>query len=58
MNNMIDLNWSFPSLQHPLTPPKPPEYLDYALKVAAKIKIKVVPEDALLQQNLDIEIKE
>ena len=38
MNNMIDLNWSFPSLQHPLTPPKPPEYLDYALKVAAEIK--------------------
>ena len=45
---MTDPHWSFPSLQHPLTPPKPPEYLDYALKVAAEIKIKVVPEDAFL----------
>ena len=48
MNNMTDLNWPFPSLQYPLTPPKPPEYLDCALSVAAEIKIKVVPEDALL----------
>ena len=48
MNNMIDLNWPFPTLQYPLTPPKPPEYLDYALKVAAEIKTRVVPEDALL----------
>ena len=48
MNNMIDLNWPFPTLQYPLTPPITPEYLDYALKVAAEIKIKVVPEDALL----------
>lgn len=45
---MTDLNWPFPSLQYPLTPPKPPEYLDYALKVATEIKVKVVPEDALL----------
>ena len=38
MNNMIDLNWPFPSMQYPLTPPKPPEYLDYALKVSTEIK--------------------
>ena len=48
MNNMIDLNWPFPSMQYPLTPPKPPEYLDYALKVAAEIKTKSATEDALL----------
>ena len=38
MNNMTDPHWPFPSMQYPLTPPKPPEYLDYALKVAAEIK--------------------
>ena len=43
-----DPHWPFPTLQYPLTPPKQPEYLDYALKVAAEIKTKVVPEDALL----------
>ena len=38
MNNMIDLNWPFPTLQYPLTPPKLPEYSDCALNVAAEIK--------------------
>jgi len=45
---MTDPHWPFPSLQYPLTPPKPLEYLDYALKVASEIKTKMMPEDALL----------
>ena len=45
---MTDLNWPFPSLQYPLTPPKPPEYLDYALKVSTEVKTKIATEDALL----------
>lgn len=45
---MTDPYWPFPQIKYPLTPPKPPEYLDYALKVAAEIKTKVVPQDALL----------
>ena len=45
---MIDPNWPFPSLQYPLTPPKQPEYLNYAIKVTTEIRTKVVTEDALL----------
>lgn len=45
---MTDQYWPFPSLQYPLTPPKPPEYSDYALKVTSEIKTKSTTEDALL----------
>lgn len=51
MNNMIDLNWPFPSLKYPLTPPIAPiapDYSDHALKIKTEIKTEVVPEDALL----------
>lgn len=41
-------NWPFPTLQNPLTPPKPTEYLDYAILVSAEIKTKSTTEDALL----------
>ena len=45
---MTDPHWPFPTKEHPLTPPKPPEYLDYALKVETEIRTKVITEDALL----------
>lgn len=45
---MTDPHWPFPSLKYPLTPPIKPEYLDYALKVEAEIRTKVIMEDALL----------
>ena len=54
---MTDPHWPFPSLQYPLTPPKPPEYLDYAIKISTEIKggltsqpykTKSTTEDALL----------
>jgi len=45
---MTDLNWPFPSLQYPLTPPIAPEYSDFAIKVESEIKTEVVPEEALL----------
>lgn len=54
---MTDPHWPFPSLQYPLTPPKQPEYSDYAIKFTTKIKssligltcqTKVSIEDALL----------
>lgn len=45
---MTDPHWPFPSLQYPLTPPKQPEYLDYALKVSTEVKTKVAIEDAPL----------
>jgi len=45
---MTDPHWPFPTVKYPLTPPKLPEYSDYALKVSTEVKIKVVPEEALL----------
>lgn len=54
---MTDPHWPFPSLKYPLTPPKPPEYSDYSIKVSTEVKgdltsqsykTKVVTEDALL----------
>lgn len=43
---MIDLNWPFPTVKYPLTPPKQPEYSDYAIKRSAEIKTKSATEDA------------
>jgi hypothetical protein len=45
---MTDPHWPFPSLLHPLTPPKPLEYSDYALFDSTEIKTEVVTQDALL----------
>lgn len=45
---MTDPHWPFPTVKCPLTPPKQPEYLDYAIKVTSEIKTKSATEDALL----------
>lgn len=45
---MTDPHWPFPSLKYPLTPPKPPEYSDYSIKVKTEKLIKSTTEDALL----------
>lgn len=45
---MTDPHWPFPTKEHPLTPPKPPEYSDYSIKVKTENLTKSITEDALL----------